>query len=151
MTNTLIMKSLRSKIQKKTPKNLLVTRKCDTLYRDGQTDIYLQRKSELVEAVACVKGTFFFICVGSVGAEMYLAELCICSRIRFHKRNLWNSGHLQLRKWCFTRTIDFTVDTSNQFLSSVHKAFTSENTFHSCICSWQKWEKFYDCANILRV
>jgi hypothetical protein len=76
----------------------------------------------------CVKGTSS-ICVGSAGAVMYLAELCICSKIlRFRKRNSWNSGHLYLRKWRFTRTIDFTVDTSSQFLSSVRKAFTSENT-----------------------
>jgi hypothetical protein len=52
-------------------------KKCDTLFRAGQTDIYLKRKSEL-EAAACIKGTSS-ICVGSVGAEMYLAELCICS------------------------------------------------------------------------
>jgi hypothetical protein len=86
MTNTIIVKSLRSKIHKKTLKHIRVTRKCDTFYRDGQTDIYLQRKSELVEAAACVKSTSS-ICVGSVGAEMYLAELCICSKIlRFRKR-----------------------------------------------------------------
>jgi alpha-acetolactate decarboxylase len=32
-----------------------------------------------------------------------------------------------------TRTTDFTMNTSDQLLSSIHKAFTSENTFHSCI------------------
>jgi hypothetical protein len=126
MTNTIIMKSLRLKIHKKTLKNR-VTRKCDTFYRNGQTDIYLWRKPELAEAAACVKGTSS-ICVASVGAEMYLAQLCICSKIlRFRERNSWNSGHIYLRKWCFTRPIDFTVDISSRFLSSVHKAFTSEN------------------------
>jgi hypothetical protein len=57
MTNTIIMKSLRLKIHKNTLKNIRVTWKWDTFYRDGQTDIYLQRKSELVEAAVCVKGT----------------------------------------------------------------------------------------------
>jgi hypothetical protein len=62
--------------------------------KDGQTDIYLERKSELVETAACVNGTFS-ICVGSVKAEMYLVELCICYKIlRFRKRNSWNSVHL---------------------------------------------------------
>jgi hypothetical protein len=80
MTNTIIVKSLRSKIHKKTLKNIRVTRKCDIFYGDGQTDIYLKRTSELVEAAACVR-SISSICVGSVGAEMYLAELCICSKI----------------------------------------------------------------------
>jgi hypothetical protein len=41
MTNTIMMKSLRSKIHKKTMKNIRVTRKYDTFYRGGQTNIYL--------------------------------------------------------------------------------------------------------------
>jgi hypothetical protein len=38
------------------------------------------KEAELVEAASCFKDTSS-ISVGSVRAEMYLAELCICSKI----------------------------------------------------------------------
>lgn len=39
MTDTIILKTLRLIIHKKMLKNFRVMRKCDTFYRDGQTDI----------------------------------------------------------------------------------------------------------------
>jgi hypothetical protein len=58
---------------------------------------------------------------------MYLAELCICSESYDFVRETREILGTYSYEICFTRTIDFTVDTSNRFLSSVHKAFTSEN------------------------